>query len=311
MGMPMSKRTYSELRGELRFDEPMSRHCSWHVGGPARCFFAPVDRSDLQAFLAHRPAAEPQLWIGLGSNLLVRDGGFPGAVIATNRGLDELHFEPDRRVRVAAGTPCAKLARQSVARGLTGAEFMAGIPGTIGGALAMNAGAFGGETWSLVRSVELISPAGEIRRYSGEQFKIGYREVKLPSAGWFLSAELQLADDPSHSGAARIRELLAQRAETQPTGVASCGSVFRNPEGHYAAALIEQAGLKGARIGGAEISNTHANFIINLGTATAADIEALIALAQEKVREMTGVELVPEVRIVGDRLGVSGSGSGS
>jgi UDP-N-acetylmuramate dehydrogenase len=194
---------------------------------------------------------------------------------------------------------CAKVARFSAARGLAGAEFLAGIPGTVGGALAMNAGAFGGETWSIVRSVETMDRAGRRRRRLPAEFEIGYRQVQGPAGEWFIAAAFELRPDPDRSAAARIRELLAQRAETQPTGVFSCGSVFRNPEGDFAGRLIEACGLKGRRVGRARVSDRHANFIVNEGGATAADIEALVLLVQEEVRTQTGVRLEPEVRIVG------------
>jgi UDP-N-acetylmuramate dehydrogenase len=290
----------SKWRGELRYDEPMARHCSWRSGGCARNYFEPADRDELIAFLTELPANEPLLWIGLGSNLLVRDGGFDGTVICTKGVLDELRFLSDERVYAAAGTPCAKLARQSVTRGLTGAEFMVGIPGTVGGALAMNAGAFGGETWELVVRVEMVYRDGRVESLPGENFAASYRRVTLPAEAWFLGAELQLSMDTQGDGEKRIRKCLAQRATSQPTGMASCGSVFRNPIGAHAGALIEQVGLKGHRIGDAQISPKHANFIVNLGAATARDIESLIELAQQRVAAASGIELVPEVRIVGE-----------
>lgn len=296
----MANADNTKWRGELRHDESMARHCSWRVGGRARNYFVPADRDELIAFLAALPAAERLLWVGLGSNLLVRDGGFDGTVICTKGALDELRFLDTERVYVAAGTPCAKLARQSVAHRLTGAEFMVGIPGTVGGALAMNAGAFGGETWELVINVEMVYRDGRVESLPGDSFEVGYRSVRFPDDAWFLGAELQLRADTLGTGDDRIRDCLAQRATSQPTGMASCGSVFRNPTGGYAGALIEQVGLKGHRIGDAQISVKHANFIVNLGAATARDIEALVNLARQQVAAVTGIELMPEVRIVGE-----------
>lgn len=287
------------LRGELRHNEPLSRYTSWRVGGPARRLYRPADRQDLLRFLAELDAHEPLLWVGLGSNLLVRDGGFPGTVIATQGRLDALELMDKRALYVEAGCACAKVARFAARAGLTGAEFLAGIPGTVGGALAMNAGAFGGETWPLVRSVETVDRYGRVSRRLPAEFRIAYREVKGPDGEWFLGAELALTPGDADAGQARIRSLLERRSATQPTGLPSCGSTFRNPPGDHAARLIEAAGLKGKRIGGAEVSAKHANFIINTGQATAADIEALIAFVQQVVDEQFAVELITEVHRVG------------
>ncbi len=287
------------MRGEMRYDEPMSRHTSWRVGGPARRFYRPADREDLAAFLAGLPSAEPLLWLGLGSNLLVRDGGFPGTVLALKGRLDRVDEPEPGVIRAEAGAACAKIARFAAQAGLTGAEFLAGIPGTMGGALAMNAGAFGGETWPLVRAVETLDRCGRLRRRGTQDFQFGYRQVSGPQGEWFVGVELALRAGDTGAGQARIRSLLERRAATQPTGLPSCGSTFRNPPGDHAARLIEAAGLKGLRIGGAEVSRKHANFIINTGGANAADIEALIERVQDTVRTLCGIELVTEVQRVG------------
>ncbi len=287
------------LRGELLLDEPMARHTSWRAGGRAERYFIPADAEDLAYFLRGTRDDEPLLWVGLGSNLLVRDGGFSGTVIGTAR-LNGCRLGDERRFIAEAGVPCAHIARATVRAGLAGAEFLAGIPGTLGGALAMNAGAFGGETWSLVRSVETLDRQGECRRRPPGDFKIGYREVAGPPGEWFLTAELVLKPDPDGTGWARIKDLLARRAKTQPLGRPSCGSVFRNPPGDHAARLIESAGLKGHAIGNAAVSEKHANFIVNQGGATAGDIEALIQHLQKTVAGVHGVWLQPEVRIVGE-----------
>jgi UDP-N-acetylmuramate dehydrogenase len=294
----------AELRGTLRWDEPMSGHSSWRAGGAARRFYVPADLDDLARFLAAQDRGEQLLWLGLGSNLLVRDGGFPGTVIAVSGVLAGLDSDGGRIVRAAAGVACAKVARFSASCSLRGAEFLAGIPGTVGGALAMNAGAFGAETWDIVQSVETIDRQGRRRRRQRSDFEIGYRHVRLPGEEWFIAAEFELQPDPAGAAAGRIRELLARRARTQPTGVSSCGSVFRNPPGDYAGRLIEACGLKGRLLGRARVSDKHANFIINEGGATAGEIEELILLVQEEVKRRTGVQLEPEVRIVG------GAGSG-
>ena len=287
-------------RGSIKSNEPMSRHTSWKVGGPADRFFVPADEDDLAGFLAALPGAEPVTWVGLGSNVLVRDGGIRGAVIATTGMQDRLEVLPDNTLRASCGTACAKVARVSARCGLTGAEFMAGIPGSVGGALAMNAGAFGAETWDIVERVELLNRSGTRMERAAARFDTGYRRVELAADEWFLSALLRLQQDADGMAPTRIKELLAKRAETQPTGRFSCGSVFRNPEGDFAGRLVEQCGLKGFAIGNAVVSDKHANFIINRGKASAADIEALITHVQTTVARMTGVRLVPEVRIIGE-----------
>ena len=287
------------LRGELRHDEPLSGHTSWRVGGPARRFYRPADRQDLVNFLGQLDPEEPLLWLGLGSNLLVRDGGFPGTVIATRGRLDMLARRGERGLYAEAGCSCAKLARFAARARLVGGEFLAGIPGTLGGALAMNAGAFGGETWPLVRAVETLDRYGEVRRRLPADFEIGYREVRGPAGEWFLAADLELELGDVGAAQARIKSLLEQRAAAQPIGLPSCGSTFRNPPGDHAARLIEAAGLKGLRMGGAQVSEKHANFIINTGSATAAQIEALIERVQGEVERRFGVLLVTEVHRVG------------
>lgn len=286
------------LRGDLRRDEPLARYTSWRVGGPARQLYRPEDAADLANFLAGLPADEPLLWLGLGSNVLIRDGGFPGTVIITQGRLNDIQVR-GTRVYAEAGAACAHVARLAARLGLTGAAFLAGIPGTMGGALAMNAGAFGGETWDKVMSVKTIDRHGEIRERFPADFEVAYRHVKGPQGEWFLSCELQLDEGDTKAEQAAIRELLDKRAETQPTGQPSGGSTFRNPPGDHAARLIERAGLKGHRIGGAQVSEKHANFVVNTGDASAADIEQLIAHMQQTVKDAFGVDLVREVHILG------------
>ena len=283
----------------VRRDEPLSRHTSWHVGGPAEVFFNPRDREDLAAFLRAVPAEVPIHWIGLGSNLLVRDGGLRGIVISTHGTLDSLERLSETSVRSEAGAACARIARQCIKWGLGPAEFFAGIPGTLGGALAMNAGAFGGETWAHVRTVETIDRRGRVRRREAAEYRVSYREVIPPEADeWFLAAELVFERRPgAHAG--EVQKLLAQRKASQPIGEWSCGSVFTNPPGDHAARLIEAAGLKGFRIGDASVSQKHANFFINHGQARAEDLERLIGHVRDTVARVHGVSLHPEVRIVG------------
>ncbi len=299
--MLSAKAAAEPFRGRMRYDEPLAEHTTWRVGGAAKRFYTPADSADLVEFLRQLPADEPLFWLGLGSNLLVRDGGFPGVVIHTRDALNEIGSIGPNRLRAEAGVSCAKVARIAAREGLCGVEFLAGIPGTLGGALAMNAGAFGGETWTRVIAVETVDRFGEIRARMPEDFRIGYRECLGPAGEWFLAATLELEPGDVGSGQARIRELLDRRAATQPLGLPSCGSVFRNPTGDHAARLIEAAGLKGRSLGGAQVSEKHANFIVNTGTATAAEIEALIGLVQETVLARSGVRLETEVRIIGEQ----------
>ncbi len=295
------------LRGRLCVDEPMSRHTSWRVGGLADYFYTPADKADLVKLLTQLPGDIPLYWVGLGSNLLVRDGGVAGMVLRTSQGLSAMDFSatPDGGGYVEAGVSCAKVARAAVAHGLSGAEFLAGVPGSFGGALAMNAGAFGGETWDLVTEVECVNRAGECRTLRAADVAVGYRSVELPAHCWLLSARIALSPNPNTDSAThgkqRIRSLLEKRNASQPVQSANAGSVFRNPRGDHAARLLERAGLKGRRIGDAVVSETHANFIINRGNARADDIERLIEAARREVAAQTGVELATEVRIIGRR----------
>jgi UDP-N-acetylmuramate dehydrogenase len=285
--------------GELRLNEPMSRHTSWRVGGPAETFFIPASVEDLSSFLADLDRDTPLFWHGAGSNLLVRDAGLPGVVISATKMLRHLERVGDHRVRAGAGLPCTQLARQCVRWQLGPSEFFAGIPGTVGGALAMNAGAHGGETWERVASVQTIDRGGVLHERTPDEFTIAYRSVKGPAHEWFLQAKFDFDPDNTPS-MATLKSMLERRKTTQPLGLPSCGSVFRNPPGDYSARLIEAAGLKGHRIGGAEVSTKHANFIINRDNASASDIENLIELVQKTVLDVHGVDLQHEVRIVGE-----------
>ncbi len=290
----------SDWRGVMLYDEPLAKHTTWRVGGPARQFYCPAGGMDLIQFLQQLPVDEPLLWLGMGSNLLVRDGGFNGTVVATQGCLTEMTLMEPNLLRVEAGVASPQVARFAARAGLCGVEFLAGIPGTMGGALAMNAGAFGGEIWPWVERVETIDRTGRVRVRHPEDFDVGYRKVIAPEGEWFLAARLRLEQGDVAQGQSRIRELLEKRAAAQPIGQPSCGSVFRNPVGGYAAQLIESAGLKGVAVGGACVSEKHANFIINTGEATAADIEWLIAKIQQQVMEKSGVKLQTEVCIVGE-----------
>ncbi len=332
------------LRGELRRNEPMARHTSWRTGGCADRACVPSDLDDLRAFLASLPPSEPVYLVGLGSNLLVRDGGLRGTVIFTHRVLNRIRMETEKSGGAAdggtsteiareesrvphtarytifaeAGVPSPKLARFAAMHQLGGAEFMAGIPGTVGGALAMNAGCYGGETWNIVESVTTVDRAGRLHSRTRADYEIGYRRVSLkvspgessaaasaasrprPPEEWFVAAHFRLPRGDSVKSRAAIKLLLERRIATQPLELPNSGSVFRNPPGDYAARLIEACGLKGHARGGAMISGKHANFIVNTGNARAADIEALIETARHAVKLKFDIDLELEVKIVGE-----------
>ncbi len=296
----MAVERHVPVRGELRFGAPLAGLTSWRVGGPAECLFRPADLEDLCRFVAAGMGPRPYTWLGLGSNVLVRDGGVRGTVILLHGTLGGIQTIGGGRVRVGAGAPCARVARTCARAGLSGASFLAGIPGTLGGALAMNAGCFGAEVWDLVESVQVLDGQGRLAWRAPAAFEVGYRRVRgLRPGEAFTGAVLRLRPGEAAAEHARIRELLARRGATQPTG-ASCGSVFRNPPGDHAGRLIEAAGLKGFCLGAACVSEKHANFILNTGGARAAEIEALIRHVQHTVEDRLGVRLEPEVRILGE-----------
>ncbi|MDA8361219.1 MAG: UDP-N-acetylmuramate dehydrogenase [Gammaproteobacteria bacterium] len=287
----------SQLREQA--GAPLAPHTTWRVGGPAELLFLPRDTDELVGFL-QREQGCPITWLGLGSNVLVRDGGVKGAVIVTAGGLGDIARD-ENRVHAGAGVPVAKLARFCARNGLQGLEFLAGIPGTVGGALAMNAGAAGSETWGFIDAVDVLDRNGAMRKRNKEEFIVRYRHVHGPSPNeWFVGATFRLTSAPDVDGQARIRALLKSRNATQPMQTANAGSVFRNPPGQHAWQLIEQAGLKGLREGAAVVSERHANFIINEGGATAMQIETLITRVQAAVKERVGVFLEPEVRFLGE-----------
>jgi len=295
----MTAETRPEVQGVLLENEPMSRHTSWRVGGSADLFFVPASIEDLSQFLRELEIGTPIFWHGVGSNLLVRDGGIRGVVVSASKILKNLDRVEHYRVKAGSGVPCTQLARQCVRWNFGPSEFFAGIPGTVGGALAMNAGAHGGETWERVESVRTIDRVGEIHQRAPGEYSIGYRSVTGPSDEWFIEAIFRF--DPELTASKETLDaMLERRKATQPLGLPSCGSVFRNPPGDHAARLIQEAELKGHRIGGAEVSPKHANFIINADNATATDVEELIEHVRHAVIERHGVELVHEVRIIGE-----------
>ena len=309
------------LRGELRRNVPMSKHTSWRAGGVAERLYQPADLADLQMFLRSQSADVPLHVVGLGSNLLVRDGGVRGTVLLLHGALKTLHMESASTLSpqgggrgckdaeastttlyVEAGVAGAKLARFAATHNLCGAAFFAGIPGTVGGMLAMNAGCYGSETWQKVQRVLVVNRRGELLQRSAEDYEIGYRhvELKVSAEEWFVAAWLKFEAGDSEIERQRIKALLNKRIATQPLNLPNAGSVFRNPPGDHAARLIEQCGLKGNQVGGAQVSEKHANFIVNMGGATAADIENLIKQVRDVVDMKTGVILHPEVRIIGE-----------
>lgn len=279
----------------------MLKHTSWRIGGPADHYYQPADIADIAVFLSQLAVTEPVFWLGLGSNLLVRDAGIRGTVVATSGVMNKLDLKGEYTVYAEAGVACAKVARFCARAGLKGAEFLVGIPGTIGGALAMNAGAFGGETWNIVGAVQTITRQGTLQRRTVDEFEVAYRQVSGPENEWFVAAELTLepGGEPEQL-AADIKGLLNKRGDSQPTQLPNAGSVFRNPEGDYAARLIEACGLKGACEGAACVSEKHANFIINTGGATALDVENLIDRVAQTVLQKQSVHLQREVHIVGE-----------
>lgn len=293
---------FQELRGELRRNEPMGRHVTWRTGGSADRFYAPADLDDLAAFLRQLPPQEPLLFVGLGSNLLVRDGGWRGTAVL----MHAASRRPEMReglIYAEAGVASPKVARFAALHDLEGAEFLAGVPGTVGGALAMNAGCYGGETWDIVERVATIDRQGRIVQRGRDEYDVGYRRcaLKIPGEEWFAAAWFSLESGDGNASRAAMKELLARRIATQPLSLPNAGSVFRNPPQYYAARLIESCGLKGFERGGARVSEKHANFIVNpKGAARASDIESLIGHIQRVVYESKGVQLATEVRIVGE-----------
>ena len=286
--------------GKLLLNEPLARYTSWRVGGVADQLYIPAGLDDLSAFLKTFAATENIYFLGLGSNLLVRDGGIRGTVILMHNVLTELKMDGDL-VYAEAGVTCAKLAKFCAKKSLSGAEFFAGIPGTLGGALAMNAGCYGTETWNVVSSVVTINRQGKLNVRGQADFIASYRHVDMPVADeWFVGAWLKLPAGDANESAQKIKVLLAQRLASQPLNLPSAGSTFRNPAGDYAARLIEVSGLKGYIIGGAQVSEKHANFIVNIGGANALDIELLIKHMRETVLQKQGVALQQEVKVIGE-----------
>lgn len=292
----------NKLQGNLLLNEPMARYNSWRVGGKADRIYLPAGLKDLQVFLEGLDENEPVQFVGLGSNLLVRDGGVRGTVIVMHNALNTLEMQSDL-LYADAGVTSAKVAKFSAKNGKQGAEFLAGIPGTVGGALAMNAGCHGGETWDIVNKVKTIDIRGKLHTRKRAEFLASYRHIEMPQKDeWFVGAWFELLDGNASEAELTIKSLLAKRLATQPLNLPNAGSTFRNPEGDYAARLIEACGLKGRKTGEAQISEKHANFIVTYPGATAEDVEQTIKLMRDAVKEKFGIELQQEVRVIGEKL---------
>ncbi|MDD5057985.1 MAG: UDP-N-acetylmuramate dehydrogenase [Sideroxydans sp.] len=328
MKMSEAAKFSEELRGEMSFDVEMRRYTTWRAGGIAQRMYQAADLEDLRNFLHQLPADEPLLAVGQGSNLLVRDGGYRGTVLLMVGALTELRMEGEN-IYVQAGVAGAKLARFAALNNLCGAEFFGGIPGTLGGMLAMNAGCYGSETWQKVVRVQVLTRTGELLERMPAEYEVGYRHVALLGKGeegrekggkaaqqegftlppspltlnqeFFVGAWLHFEQGDAEAARQEMKALLEKRNASQPLDLPNAGSVFRNPPGGFAAKLIEGCGLKGKRIGGAQVSEKHANFIVNVNDATAADIENLIEEVRATVLQQTGVDLHPEVRILGEK----------
>jgi UDP-N-acetylmuramate dehydrogenase len=304
------------LRGHFLYNEPMSKHVSWRAGGEAQRVYIPADLDDLSWLVRSLPAHEEIHMLGLGSNLLVRDGGVAGVVILLHGVLKKLAIESRTQgmppapigrdtalIYAQAGVASPKLARFAANNNLVGGEFWAGIPGTVGGAIAMNAGCYGGETWDKLVQVLTLNRQGQLNERLPGEYVTGYRHVALkqPHQEWFVGGWFRLEKGDGAASREIIKTLLKQRIASQPLNLPNAGSVFRNPPGDHAARLIESCGLKGFRIGDAQVSEKHANFIVNLGHAHAADIERLIEHVEDSVEARTNVRLIREVRIIGER----------
>lgn len=280
----------------------MASHTSFKAGGEADLLILPKGEEELQEALALlRECAVPFYIMGNGSNILVRDGGFHGAIVKIAEGFDGIEVHGESLV-AGAGALLSVIARAAAREALTGLEFAAGIPGSLGGAVYMNAGAYDGEMKNVLRTVRLLNPAtGQVRETEAEDLALSYRYSRLYETGEVvLAASMGLTKGDVSSIEAKMRDFAGRRSAKQPLSYPSAGSFFKRPKGYYAGTLIEEAGLKGLTVGGAQVSTLHAGFLINIGGATATDIETLMHLVQARVLEQAGVALTPEVRIIGD-----------
>jgi UDP-N-acetylmuramate dehydrogenase len=285
--------------GRVRTDEPLARYTSFRIGGPADVLVSPDTAEELGAVL--RLAAEhgaPATMLGGGSNMLVGDGGIRGVVVRLGAGFRHVAWDAPC-VGAGAGVQLGRLARDAAQRGLGGLEYAEGIPGTVGGALFMNAGAYGGEIADAVDEIETVDASGRVRRIGRDELAFTYRRTALPVGVVVTAVRFRLRAEAVERVRARMEEARARRTASQPHGSANAGSIFKNPPGDHAGRLVEAAGLKGVRVGGARVSDAHANFIVNDGEARAADVQALMQQAQRVVWERSGVWLEPEVRLIG------------
>jgi UDP-N-acetylmuramate dehydrogenase len=287
----------------IHHDVELKKFNSWKVGGTAEQFLICDEKDILASFIKKKKIKLPMTFVGLGSNLLVRDGGIKGTVIVMNGGLRKINND-ENTIYTEAGVSCSKLSKFSAKEGLANSAFFSGIPGTVGGALFMNAGCYGSETWDYVQKVLMINLNGDQIERKKSDFQISYREVKNSNKGeYFLAAWFKFPKGNKDKAENEIKELLAHRKNTQPLDWPTAGSTFRNPKDNFAAKLIEDCGLKGYQIGGAQVSEKHANFIINLGNASALDIEKIIIYIQKVVFEKKNIQLLREIKIIGDEIG--------
>ncbi len=286
------------VRGRLTANAPLSAITWFRVGGPAEVLFRPEDREDLLAFLAGKPRDVPVTVIGVGSNLLVRDGGIPGVVLRLARGFAEIRVEGEE-VEAGAAALDVNVAKVAADAGLAGLEFLVGVPGTIGGAARMNAGAYGSELKDVLLWVEAADGQGRVHRLTPAELQLGYRSSGLPADWVVLKARLQARAGEPAEIQARMAEITAQRGATQPVRSRTGGSTFANPPGARAWELIDAAGCRGLRLGGAQVSELHCNFLINTGTATAADLEALGEEVRRRVKRVCGIKLRWEIKVIG------------
>ncbi len=310
------RRELLEIAGrEVRFDRPLRLYTTYRVGGAAAALVGARSLEVLRAVVRYAGMEGiPWLVVGKGSNLIFSDQGYDGLAIRLRGGLAEVGgMEAEGELSAGGGATIRRVLDACRREGLGGLEFLAGIPGTAGGAVAVNAGAQGRETGDVIRRVELLTPAGEVKTVFSDALAFSYRRCVLPEKSVVTRAFFAVRMEPPGDVEERIEGILKRRRKTQPVRFPSAGSVFRNPPGEAAGRLVEQAGLKGKRIGGAEISSLHANFIVNRGGATAEDILSLMALARREVRRRTGIELEPEIRVIGpdpNREGPTGESTG-
>ena len=286
---------------EILVAEPMKNHTTFRIGGPADALALPKTPEEVAEVVRFcHEHAQPYYVLGNGSNLLVSDEGYRGLVLQLYRNFNDIQVNGET-ITVQSGAMLAAVARTAYQTGLTGLEFASGIPGTIGGAVVMNAGAYGGEMKNVLKEVTVLTKKGEVLVIPAKALELGYRTSVIPKNGWIvLGAVLQLKKGDQEQILARMEELKEQRITKQPLDLPSAGSTFKRPEGYFAGKLIMDAGLRGFTVGGAQVSEKHCGFVVNRGNATAADVWELICEVKRRVKEMTGVELEPEVKLLGD-----------